>query len=266
MTIGDKEILGLDAAYSLVTEKAKDSGTVDTTMKVGQSFDKSQDKAKGEGTDSPSAKAVKKPVEKKYETSEKSVKEDKENDMAKIPNTFDELFKKTLVEEDMTETSPLEQGGENEFNDDEGDFPPVEGSDEDLQDNVDVATKLRLIIDDLQGILDSMGGGEEGDEHEEGETPEAEAGEEMNAGEIAPDGVRMEGYKPMKNTVSKMTSKGNIKVKSNLNPAGGKAKCGCGNKDTSGNLKPAKKTSFGPNMAQKASASGPSATPKAKMF
>lgn len=85
-------------------------------------------------------------------------------------SSFDELFTKALTEE-FGEEAPLEQTGEGEFDDETGDFPELDGEGgDDLEEEVDVATKLRMIIEQLEEIAEAVGAYDsEGEEDEMGD-------------------------------------------------------------------------------------------------
>lgn len=126
-------------------------------------------KAAGEG---PDAAKVEKPVEfdankgkegteKPIEMKKKDVKTEGVTNM--IKSTFDQLFSNTINEQD--EMLDTEVGGEEEVAE-----PGVEGdieseiSDEDVGEEVDVATRLEMILDDLTSVISAIRG-----ETEEGE-------------------------------------------------------------------------------------------------
>ena len=263
---------GLTNAYNLVVENAA-KGTVDATNmpKPGQDFIAGGEKqAKGTGGDSPSAKTVSNPKEmdKKLNPGHGKIKVESTKEINKMlpESKFDQLFKKTLVEE-TDEGNPLGKTGEGEFDDEKGDFPP-EGDggepmgDEELDgetgEEVDVATELRLIIDRLSEIAEKLGAYEgEGEGEEMGEAGE-EMGEEGEEGEVKPVPEAVQYGKggggkaggPGKGSDGKlsafpdkkaqMMSKGNMKVKTSAvqskQTAKGKANPGCCGKGADGKL------------------------------
>lgn len=251
---------GLTHAYQLVVEGAKE-GTVDAKKMPKPDSDLiegGKDKAKGQGTESPAAKSVKVPIEMKKESNQKEIKN-------MLPESkFDKLFKTTLVAEDsLGDENPLEKDGSGEFNDEQGDFPPEDiGAEDSTDDEVDVATELRMIIDRLTEIAEKIGA-YAGEEAEEGE-PE-EAGE--LDGEVAGDGAEELGavgesvtygkggagkaggpgkgkadgkLGKFPDTLKKMTSKGSMKVAASSvmakQTAKGKASTGGPGKGSSGKL------------------------------
>lgn len=183
-------------------------------------------KAAGEG---PDAAKVEKPVEykankgkegteKPIEMKKKDVKTEGVTNM--IKSTFDQLFSNTINEQDeMLDT----EVGEEEIAE-----PGVEGdiesevSDEDVGEEVDVATRLEMILDDLTSVISAIRGeseegeddftGEEGDEGAEdfgGDMGDSETFDSSQVGEAVsqpePKSFSDAGGK-------KLMSKGNIKV------------------------------------------------------
>jgi hypothetical protein len=151
----------LTGQYELVMEN-QSKGTVDASglAKPGKSMiDDGESQAKGQGGDSPEAKKVSKPVEmdKNKNPGHGTIAEDKDISEILNMNKFDELFKRTLVEDNFTDDTPIEQGGEGEFNDELGDFPDGGGEDDDLGEEVDVATELRMVIDRLNAVAEKLG-------------------------------------------------------------------------------------------------------------
>lgn len=217
---------GLEDAYQLIIE-SEHKGTVDTGAempKPGQGFDNDKSQAKGMGGDSPAAKSVDSPEEMDEDLSpgHGTIAEEKEIKDMMPESKFDSLFKATLVSEEFgDEENPLEQTGEGEFDDEMGDFP---SADEDtVDDEVDVATELRMVIDRLNDIAekigafdegDDMGGDEMGDEFtDEDDFAMGEAVTTGGPGKGAADGK----LKSYPDTTKKMTSKSSQKVSGTSN-------------------------------------------------
>jgi len=272
---------GLMDAYRLIVENEK-KGTVDGAVKVGKTFEgEEKAKPKGDmGTDSKAAKSVKSPQESgtglnsrgKGETgSQKNLKEAKKEIHNMLPESkFDMLFKSQLVEEESisSDESPIEQSGAASFDDDKGDFPSVEGESEgDIGEEVDVATELRLIIDRLTEVAERLGAYDSTDE--DGGDPLSDiSSEPEGVPPVAEASQAMKELKPLPDSVNKMTSKGNFKVKSDLNPTGKGVGSigGPGHGEADGKAKAAKSTTLGPKMSMKADAKGPVSKPGAGLF
>lgn len=200
---------------------------------------------------------------KRFSSGEGTVKEysEKENKNMLLPESeFEKLFKSTLINEEgpeevSSDESPLEKG---DFDDDSGDFAePGEGTGEPTEEEeVDVATELRMIIDRLTEIAEKLGAYDE-EESMEGEEG-LEGGEEGLEGEegVPPVGEShvTKDMKPLPDTKAKMTSKSSLKVPSKVSsPEGGTpSKGGPGKQVADGKLKPLGKGKFGPTMSMKA--------------
>ncbi len=171
--------------YELVLENQM-KGTVDTPgmAKPGQSMlDKDTREAAGRGVNSPAAKSVGSPEEmdKKLNPGHGKIMKERDMDEMLPESSFDKLFKATLIEEELgDDESPLEQTGGDEFNDEMGDFPPDGEGEDDLGEEVDVATELRMIIDRLTEIAEKLGAFDE----ESAETDEEGFGEEGMDGDF----------------------------------------------------------------------------------
>lgn len=277
---------GLRDAYELVMESEK-KGTVDAfkTNRINQTFEggeKGSPKAGGSmkmGSQEASKKVPQKVSEAPKDLNPghgKIATEGKEIKDMLPKSAFDELFKSTLVEEESldAEESPLERSGDEEFSDERGDFPPAE-DDEDIGEEVDIATELRMIIDRLTEVAEKLGAFE--DEGAEGEEAMGEPPVEEPA--ISPESVQRsgkpvteapvatKGLKPLPDTVAKMTSK-KFKVDSAFDVTSHKeGDAGNPRKDAAdGKLKPLKKTTFGPKMSQKADVKGVLGKPGAGLF
>lgn len=278
---------GLAEAYEKICEKTDNSGVVGSTATKkaasGEGFDGDKKQAPGRGSANTDAKKPQKAPEKLQ-----GIKEDKENEIM-LPNSkFDELFKSQLVEEEMidSEESPLERTGEEEFSDEQGDFPQ-DGAEDTTNEEVDVATELRMIIDRLTQVAERLGAYDEGAEGAgdmgEGEIGDEEAGLTPGSDDIplTREAVVREGasaggpgkgsadgkLKGFKNTAKQMQSK-SFKVKSAFDVTSHKqgAAGGPGKGSHDGKLSPAKKTTLGPNMSMKADVKGTMGKPGAGLF
>lgn len=153
----------LTKAYELVLEN-EGKGTVKTGKempKPGEGFKgKWLADTHGMGYDSPEAKKVQEPEEmdKELNPGHGTIMQEKEIKEMIPTSKFDKLFKETLMSEEFgDDESPVEMTGDEEFNDDAGDFP-VEGEEDMVEDEVDVATQLRTVIDMLNDIAQQVGG------------------------------------------------------------------------------------------------------------
>lgn len=170
---------------------------------------------------------------------------------------FDELYDHLVLKEAAfnNEQSPLEQTGAGEYNDDINDFPP-EGSEEGEGDEfddeeVDVATELRMIIDRLEDVYEKISGGAD-----EGE---GEGEEDMGLDTEATPGAAFEAarsqYKPLSKKGGELQSKNN-KVKSKFTAKKRSVKCAC-KPGEDGKREHAKATTLGPNAGTKAPGNSP---------
>jgi len=142
----------------------------------------------------------------------KGTKKDSED----VTLSFDQLFKQVIKEEDEVVDAPSIEG--EEFNDDNGDFGEGEEGLDETEEEVDLATELRMLAGRLNEIADKLSTGDEELESEESVTAdEALGGEGEGLGE--PEGM------PALESVQN-------------------------------NLKPAKKTTLNPKMSQNPKASG----------
>jgi hypothetical protein len=266
----------LESAYELVVENEK-KGTVQSSLKPGSAA--AGDVKKAGGRMGPESAGIKKPAEGdtkinpghgkiKTESSQKELS-------SMLPSSkFDRLFKKQVIEEEDNlegDASPLEMGGENEFDDDAGDFPS-EGGDDDTAEEVDVATELRMIIDRLSEIAERLGAFDEDMEEAGDETGEADAESEVDMepeSELAPESVQKGGpgrcaadgkLKPFPNTSKKFQGPKSCNcVKSAFKVSSKKASTGQGGPGrgaADGKLGPARKTNLGPKMDMKANVKG----------
>lgn len=254
---------GLETAYELVMEQSKE-GTVKTNLTTGAAA--AGENKKAGGGMGPESTGTKKPVEGETKINPGRGKIKTEGTQRRslsnmLPTSkFDNLFKNHIIQEEGEiegDESPLEMSGENEFDDDSGDFP-AEGDDETAEE-VDVATELRLIIDRLNEIAEKLGAFD-GDMEEAGdETGEAgmEGDEMMGDEESFGEAVQAK-MKPFKNSAKKMQQKNN-KVQSAFKASGKKAATGAGGPGkgaADGKLGPARKTNLGPKMGLKAPVKG----------
>lgn len=250
--------------YELVLENQM-KGTVDAPgmAKPGQSMlDKDTKKASGLGVESPAAKAVGSPKEmdKKLNPGHGKIMKERDMDEMLPESSFDKLFKATLIEEELgDDESPLEQTGGDEFNDEMGDFPPDGEGDDDLGEEVDVATELRMIIDRLTEIAEKLGAFDEESEEEGGEgfgedemggegfgeeepvVPEAVTYGKGGGGKAGGPGKGSDGkLSAFPDRTSQMQSKGSQKVKhsavTSKQTAAGKASAGGPGKGSNGKL------------------------------
>lgn len=260
------ELAELYESKVLLTEAEKVKGF---SRNPGQSFE-GEEKAKkimpGTGLQSKGVD-IKKPVENaELSPGHGNIKEEKEH-MVLPRSAFDELYKSTLVEEELgvDDESPLEKSGPGAFDDDEGDFAEM-GEEEPTEDEeVDVATELRMIIDRLTELAEKLGAF---DDEELGGEEDALEDEEMMEDEPVPESHVMDGMKPLPDSKGKMTSKGNFKVKSKVSQPAGKAQVpgGPGKGTPDGKLSSLSKSKFLGSKDQKADAKGPAATKGASLF
>ena len=257
----------------LISESEKVKGAVPAPGKGFEGEEKVKKMQPKTGIDSKGTESVKKPVEaeKKFNPGREKVTEDKEIENMLPTSAFDMLYSKTLVQED--DESPVEKTGAEEFDDEAGDFPPADdaGGEPTEDEEVDVATELRMIIDRLIEIAEKLGAyeGEEApgsDGTSEGEEPIVEPTEQD--GLAVPESHVMNITKPLSDSASKMQSKGNMKVSSHVSqPDTGKASTGGpGKGEADGKVKPQAKSKFGPNMSQKADASSVLSKPGSSLF
>jgi hypothetical protein len=270
---------GLELAYEQVISEAKE-GTVKSNLSPGANAAGELKKASQGG---PEKAGIKKPAEgeAKINPGHRKIKTESRELSNMLPQSkFDMLFKKQIVEEEDTteitgDESPLEKGGEGEFNDEEGDFPSQGG--DDTAEEVDIATELRMVIDTLTELADKLGAYDEESDAGEGSAEEelggeagAEGGQEI-APEGLPEGVQAEAVqaklKPFKNAVKKMQAKNN-KVQSAFKASGKKASAtgGPGKGAADGKLGAARKTNLGPKMSPKADVKGTMGKVGAGMF
>jgi hypothetical protein len=261
--IYEKSIFGGDSEVVTESEKVKS-----TTLKPGKGFEGEEMAKKmqpGTGTQSKGVDVKSPASNKRFSSGSSTVKETSEREInTMLPESeFEKMFKSTLISEEpeLGDESPLER---DEFNDEEGDFnEPGEDVAATEEEEVDVATELRMIIDRLTEIAEKMGAYDEedmGDEEvaadEEGLGGGEEMGGEENLNEppVGESHVTKE-LKPLPNTACKMQGKSNMKVKSKFSPDGGSAsKAGPGKGAADGKLKPLGKGKFGPSMSMKADA------------
>jgi hypothetical protein len=249
---------GILTASELVMEQAKE-GTVSTNMKPGTSAMGDLKKTKEGG---PEKTGVKKPAEgdAKINPGHGKIKTEatqtRELSNMLPQSRFDSLFKKQIVSEGdglESDESPIEQTGDGEFNDEQGDFPSTDG--DDTAEEVDVATELRMLIDRLTEIAEKLGAYDADMDEAGDEAGEANA-EEEGAEELTPEAVQAK-LTPLKDATKTMQAKKNV-VKSSFKSSGKKAGAtgGPGKGAADGKLGAARKTTFGPKMSQKAEVKG----------
>jgi hypothetical protein len=211
----------LATQYELVLENQK-TGTVDAKElnAPGQGMiDDGEKDAPGMGVDSPAAKSVGKPNEASAEINpgHGTIAEEKEIDEMLHVSKFDKLFSATLTEDSFgaSDENPLEVSGDDEFDDDKGDFPP-EG--DEVGEDVDVATELRMIIDRLTEVAERLGSfDDDGEEGMDEEGLEDDMLMDPESGEApVPESNQSDGQlRPFKDTRAKMQAKGSMRVKHN---------------------------------------------------
>lgn len=253
---------GLERAYELIVEKTKE-GTISSSLKPGQSAMGELKKSKEGG---PEKTGVKKPTEgeAKINPGHGKIKTESRELRNMLPQSkFDNLFSRQIVEADepVGDESPVEITGNGEFNDDQGDFPSEDESGDDVGEEVDVATELRLIIDRLSEVAERLGAFDGNADDADMDTAESSIEDDLSGGEglddeeqLAPESVQAN-TKPFKNSAKAMQAKNN-KVNSAFKASGKKASTTGHSKDSSGKLVPFRKTTLGPNMSQKADVKG----------
>lgn len=254
---------GLETAYELVMEQSKEN-TVKTNLKVGSAA--AGEMKKASGGMGPESTGTKKPTEGDTKINPGHGKIKTEGTQTRelsnmLPTSkFDNLFKSHIIEEEEIagDESPLEMGGDSEFNDETGDFP-ADG--DDTAEEVDVATELRMLIDRLTEIAEKLGAYDEDMGEADGETGEAGLEGDEGTGEanpeLTPESVQAK-MKPFKNATKTMQGKNN-KVASAFKASGKKAATGAGGPgkgSADGKLGPARKTTLGPKMCMKAEVKG----------
>lgn len=267
---------GLEEAYQLVIESQKE-GTVKSSLTPGAAA--AGDLKKASGGMGPEATSVKKPQEGEAKINPghgkiKTESSQKELSSMLPASKFDSLYNTQIDEADggiEGDESPLEMTGEDEFDDEAGDFP-TEGGEDTTGEEVDVATELRMIIDRLSEVAEKLGAYDSEMEEAGEEAGEAEfAPEEEGAPEeeLAPESVQSGGpgkgshdgkIKPFADTSKKFQGpKSCNRVKSAFNPSSKKAGTGAGGPGKGshdGKLGPARKTDLGPKMSMKANVKG----------
>jgi len=269
----------LENLYESMIQEASKTGTVDTGKempKPGEGLE-GEEKAKKMSTESgPEGKGnkVDKPVagpsvgDKSFEEGKGKPLTKKESTEvpaeSKIPLTFDELFKKTINEEEepITPASDIESS---DFSEDQGDFTGEEG---DVDEEIDLASELRLLADRLTEIADKLSVDEagEGEIGEEGPAEEAPVEGGAAPSTLAPESVQH--GKVMKEAIVSEPTPKNLKKttlgpKMSQNPKNKIGKSGAGKaatppaKDRTGEPSPLPKTQFGPKMSQNPTGTGP---------
>ncbi len=202
---------------SLFTEK------VDKKMDMEEKQTATLSKAAGEGPEA--VKDLETPVEydasKKKETgNEKPVAMKMKNDVKTegvsnmIKSSFDQLFSNTINEQDEMFDDTEDFGDEESL--ETGEDIDSEISDEDVGEEVDVATRLEMILDDLTSVISAIRGeSEEGEEDFEDEGVEDDFGGENDfEGQEFGEAVSQPEPKSFSDAGGKkMMGKGNIKVK-----------------------------------------------------
>ena len=148
--------------------------------------------------------------------SPKNMKKDnvKEGVNNMIPkSSFDSLFKSTINEQDEMLDDELEGGDDFEVDDAEGD--------EDIGEEVDVATRLEMIKDDLDSVISAIRGETEDDVVDDFED---DGEDDLGEGEDIDDGLREAVSQPEPRQLSdsggkRLMGKGSIKVRGKLSKA-----------------------------------------------
>jgi|LakMenEpi03Aug12_release.lakeMendotaPanAssembly.Ray.scaffolds.fasta_scaffold86856_3 hypothetical protein len=278
----DKNNDALAAAYGLVLE-SKDSTTVGN-LKVGQTFDGADKKAKDETTknvkldkpvagpsqgDSTVADGKGKPLKK----AEKKVEENKG-----IPTTFDKLYASVLNEEEgLGDIAPSTDIEDSSFDEDTGDFPEgeledEEGLGEEGAEGFDAVAAFSELAAAIQGIADKLAGSSPMGEEGLGEEDEfgAEGGEEGTEEDFGAEPTAETPFKESASigkipapTTPKVAKKTSFNPKMTKTPKNSIGKSGAGKaglpagKDRSGTLSKAPATKFGPKMSQTVGGAGP---------
>ena len=260
---------GLESAYEMVMESQKE-GTVKSSLKPGSAA--MGDLKKAGGGMGPESTCTKRPKEGEIKINPghgkiKTESSQKELSSMLPQSKFDGLFKRQIIEEDGLDgdESPLEMGGDDEFNDDMGDFPSKGG--DDTNEEVDVATELRMIIDRLSEVAEKLGAFDEdmeGADDEVGEAGMDDMGSEL-AGEAVQKSGPGRGYadgklKPFPDTSKRFQCpKTSQKVNSKFTASGKKANTGAGGPGrgaADGKLNIFRKTNLGSKMSMKADVKG----------
>lgn len=256
-------------------------------VKKGESFegaDKAQGKSiKGEG---PETAKLPKPQQgpsmgddtvaqgKGVEMKKKAVKATEQAATQTLSLSFDDLFNKVINEADddlADKVVPAPDVEGDDFSEDTGDFDATEETD--VDEEVDLASELRLLADRLSEIADKLSVEDEGEE--DGDLGD-EMGDEMGADDATEDATEDVGMPPALNRESVQTEaikseptpkplkKTTLGPKMKQNPTNKIGKSGAGKaslpaqgKDRSGKPSNAKKTTLGPKMSQNPSGTGP---------
>jgi hypothetical protein len=270
-----------DMYEQMLKEGTEKSSSVNTKVKAGDSFegaDKTKKMSAESGPDGKSntvakpaagpsagdddvAKGKGKPLSKKEVTTKDSV-----DNQPKISLSFDDLYNKVIKEGDgLDEVVPTQDIESGDFDENTGDFSASEETD--VDEEIDLASELRLLSDRLNEIADklSLDDTESPDVSEDmGETDETDGISSDNS-ELAPDiskeSVHTEAIKSEPNP--KPLKKTTLGPKTTQNPKNKIGKSGAGKastpagKDRSGTPSNAPKTQFGPKMSQNPSGTGP---------
>lgn len=183
---------------------------------------------------------------------------------SKLPATFEELYQRTLKEDldslsKDDEVVPAEDIEGDGFSDELGDFEEGEGE---VDEEVDVATELRLMASRLEEMADKISGASDGLDDELGgeegldQAQDAVPGAEDDLTDIKKESVEPHQLKNAKKSSfgPKMGQKVN---KSKISVQSGKGKTTTNGKDKSGKLSPAPKSTLGPNNSMTVKGSGP---------
>ena len=261
----DQKTVGKKITELEGSEKAQASNLEKTSGKI--PAEKPTEYGKNPGVEEGKGKPLTKKVEKAKES------------MEKPKMSFNEIYKKVIKEggdlgEEGVQPAPdLEGEG---FSDEKGDFAPDAEldaeEDTDVNEEMDLATELRLLADRLGEIAEKLGMDDELVPEDGGEEGLGGEGiDEEPMGGAIPESVQT-GKIPEPTTpkLAKKTTLGpkmSMKPKNKIGNSGaGKASVPTGGKDVSGRLSPAKKTQFGPHMSKTVSGTGPAVQGKGDAF
>lgn len=267
------DIKEMGVAYEkMLKESAEKTGTVNTKVKAGDSFEGS-DKAKKmsaesgpEGKDNKIDKPAAGPSAgddavaqgKGKPLSKKEVKMKDSTEEPKMSLSFDDLYNKVIKEEadDIVPAPDIESSDFDEKTGDFTDTPDVEGETTDVDEEIDLASELRLLADRLNEIADKFSGEAATDEL----APDEEGLEDT---EIPPEGEGVQTEAIKSEPTPKAAKKTTLGPKMSQNPknkigkSGAKTAAVPSAKQRDGTISQAPKTTLGPKMSQNPSGNGP---------
>jgi len=184
-----------------------------------------------------------------------------------ISLSFDDLYKQTIQEEEDFEIAPASDIESDDFNQEEGDFT----DETDIDEEIDLASELRLLADRMAEIADKLSvdeeetdpddleGGGIGDESEDDNDflgQESVQHRKGKKGKNIREAITSEPEpKPLKKT--SLGPKMSQKPSNKIGKSGAKKAALPSQKTRNGQLETLPKTSFGPNMSQNPSGTGP---------